>query len=134
MKTICFIFSIFFGLATTAFADSEYINMQKVTQRTYSCSNGGRVNFSPTRYGNVWKVIFSKEGSLNQFGFVNFYNQTDYFKGDVTTWMTFPESRDELPQTGRTSFYMEVKHTTEGLEMTLESTRNSNNKFICRNY
>lgn len=134
MRIICLFFLIHLSLISSAFADSEHINMKMVTEKTYGCSNGGSIKFLPTRYGNVWKVVFSKEGSLNQSGVVRFYNQTEHFKGDVTTWITVPDSREESPQTGRTSFYMEIKPISGGLELTLESARNSSNKFVCRNF
>lgn len=134
MKAQILIFSMFLGIANASLADSAFINMKKVTQKSYSCSNGGTIKFSPTRSGNVWKLIYAKEGSLNQLGVVSFYNQTDYFRGDVTTWMTFPQSRDEDPQRGRTSFYMEVRPKADGLEMTMESARDSKLNFVCHNY
>jgi hypothetical protein len=122
--------------ASNAFADSQFVNRQSIMEHPYSCDNGGTVQLFSTRYGNVKKVVFSKSGSLNQVGYVNFWSMTDHYQGEVVTSMKFPDvTSGESPTEGRRFADMVIEYNGNGLVLTVTPIRsNQGPGFSCRNY
>ncbi len=121
-----------------ASANSKYLD-QNMIAATYKCSNGGSLQLLNTRYGNVKKAVFSRAGSLNQIGYVNFWNMHfDRYKGDVSAYMTFPDPKSgEMPYHTRSVATMEIKFDEQGnmvLNLTAVRMDQATLNFSCINY
>ncbi|MFM6929214.1 MAG: hypothetical protein ACKOX6_12170 [Bdellovibrio sp.] len=121
-------------VSASAFAKVD----QNAIITTYKCSNGGSLELLNTRYGNVKKAVFSKEGSLNQAAYVSFWSRNfDKYEGDVFAYMTFPDPNSgEMPERTRAMANMEISTDEQGLvlNLTFVSTDQENLNFSCVNY
>lgn len=136
MKNLFLVFGLLI-ISTSAFADSKYVNRNSIMTKIYKCSNGGKIEMLDTRYGNVKKVVFTKENEPRQYGYVSFWNMTDHYEGNVYTSMTSPDpATGDSPQYGKNFSDMTIEYDGTGLLLTIIPVRTTHSQygFTCINY
>ncbi len=130
-------FSVFIFISLAAnllFADTLRLNRTTIMKKTYSCSNGGTIVLQNTRFGNVKKVVFSKPGQPSQYNYVKFWNMTDYYEGNMVSWIKIPNRPEPITDDlleGRTTADMTIHDDGNKFIMTITPIRTSYTKFSC---
>ena len=136
MKVLLTVIS-FLSIANYTLANNQLVDRTSIMSKEYHCNNGGTIVLQNTKYGNVKRVNFSKSGSKDMYGFVNFWMMSDKYSGDLTPFRTFPDSSSGIDAVVRPTYAaLEITYDGMGLLMSIipVSSKYEKNAFRCKNY